>query len=150
MNKLEESVKKMLEIRGFSVLRSGWPDFLCTRRYTKQLPGTNITGEPVFVDEYGVMGVEVKSAKDKLTPTQETVHKVLRAARIPIFVVRPGDMPKFKTRHFLTIGEITHFKDGVGRARVEAKRVQQQIEQLQTRLRDLHDDMERASTIIGA
>jgi hypothetical protein len=35
MNGAERTVKAMLEERGYRVLRNGWPDFLCVRKYIK-------------------------------------------------------------------------------------------------------------------
>jgi hypothetical protein len=150
MNLFEQNVKKMLEDRGFRVIRNGWPDFLCLRKHVKQ-QGVFSSGKPNFVERYGLMGVEVKSRSDRLSATQIEVHKALQAARIPVFVVRPDDFndERFRTRHFLTGGEIGHFSDGIERARREAEHLQSEIDHLHRRLHELRGMMEAASTYLG-
>jgi hypothetical protein len=51
------------ESKGWTVLRSGWPDFFCYR----DLPdGTR-----------ECLGVEVKAGNDEMRPSQEAMHRVL-------------------------------------------------------------------------
>jgi hypothetical protein len=87
MNKLEKSVKETLEQQGFRVLRNGWPDFLCVRVDHRGM---------------GLVAVEVKSDYGRISDEQLEIHAALRAARIPVFVVRPNARPDFKHVQFVT------------------------------------------------
>jgi hypothetical protein len=59
----EQQVLIDYESKGWTVLRSGWPDFFCYR----DLPdGTR-----------ECLGVEVKAGADKVSSVQEALHKVL-------------------------------------------------------------------------
>jgi Holliday junction resolvase len=82
MNKLERAVKEVLEQQGFDVLRNGWPDFLCVRGR-------------------GLMAVEVKSDYGRISDEQLKIYEALRAANIPVFVVRPNDRPDFRHVQFM-------------------------------------------------
>jgi hypothetical protein len=150
MNGTERMVKDMLEQRGFRVLRNGWPDFLCLRKHVKK-QGIYFDGTPALTEVYGLMAVEVKSPKDALSETQREVHKALWAVRIPVFVVRPplDGSTGFKTRHFLTGGEITAFSDSVTSAKVKAEALQAQINCLQSQLAEINTRMDAASSVIG-
>jgi VRR-NUC domain len=117
MNGTEQKVRAELERRGFTVLQNGWPDFLCTRPIPYRPTGL------------GVMAVEVKSALDKLSVNQRTVHKALTAARLPVYVIRSGDeWPEdFKTHHILMPTEKRRVQES-------AKRITDEIAQLQKQL----------------
>ena len=150
MNATEQMVKTMLEQRGFRVLRNGWPDFLCIRKHVKQ-QGGYFDGNPAMTEVLGLMAVEVKGSKDKLSESQLEVHKALRAVRIPVYVVRtPLDGENgFRTRHSLTSGEISHFTDSVTKARTKAKALQTEIDRLQSQLAELNAQMDSAAGVIG-
>lgn len=57
----EEEVRQILLAEGWTVLRKGWPDFLCIR---PDKPST-------------VIAVEVKSVNDGYSPEQQTVISAL-------------------------------------------------------------------------
>lgn len=81
MTEFERKIKWHLERRGFTVLKRGWPDFLC------------------FDDGWRdgrLMCVEVKSKGDKLTPEQVLMHKMLKNAGIPVYVANEKTYEKLK------------------------------------------------------
>jgi hypothetical protein len=69
LTKLEASVARALHKEGFHVLRNGWPDFLA-------------------VQGKRIIGVEVKCAKDKVSPQQRMMHAALKRAGIQVMIVR--------------------------------------------------------------
>ena len=93
MNNNELQVKAALEGRGFKVLRNGWPDFLCLK--------------PLTGDRVGLLAVEVKTHKDRLSEEQKAVHSVLKSARIPVYVLRPGEeLRKLSSHQLITKNDI--------------------------------------------
>lgn len=87
----------MLEDRGFTVLSSGWPDFLCHRQISLNRNG-------IGLKTVGVMAVEVKFGKNRVREEQTQVHKILRAARIPVHVIRAD---KIKTLPSQTVHSLS-------------------------------------------
>jgi hypothetical protein len=123
MTPTEHAVKSLLEGRGFTVHRNGWPDFLCSRKVE--------LGGPWGESTHGVMAVEVKAGKDHLRPEQKVVHGVLRAVRIPVYVVRPhNSLTQLRTRHILSEREKYAINSAVAK-------ISEQIAELQTRLDNL-------------
>ena len=74
----ELNVRYALEKIGWTVHRSGWPDFLCIREKY---------GEPEEI-----IAVEVKSGNDSLKPEQKIIHHILKRAGINVQVIRPEDL----------------------------------------------------------
>lgn len=100
MNGNEQIVFQALQQRGFRVITRGWPDFLCVKH--KWLPDQRTWDAREVI---GAMAVEVKAGKDQLSADQEQVHSVLKAASIPVYVIRPEDAAKkrsFATTQFIT------------------------------------------------
>jgi len=73
-NLYEIKAKREMESMGWMVLQNGFPDFFCFRK-TKN-------------GDYQYKFVEVKSPKDKLTPSQKIVHKVFCDLGIPVEIKR--------------------------------------------------------------
>lgn len=61
---------QLLSDAGWTVYRSGWPDFLC-------------------IDETNnlAMGIEVKNGKDLVSEVQDQMHRALSDIGIPVYVV---------------------------------------------------------------
>lgn len=94
-NKFEEKVKMLFERNDFTVLQSGWPDFLVKRhgRYS------------------GIAAVEVKQGHDKVRPNQLKMHNMLKEAGIPVYVIRPEDLGDKTKKRFKKIINITDYKN---------------------------------------
>ena len=82
MNQSETEVKKILENRGCSVYKTGFPDFLVKHK----------SGAICFI--------EVKHGSDKVRTHQKEVHDVLKNAKIPVHVWKHPDDNK-KTFKFI-------------------------------------------------
>jgi hypothetical protein len=121
VNASEQVVREELEQRGFTVYRNGWPDFLAVRK-------TQLQGKECL----GVMGIEVKSGKDKLSEQQAIIHRILRQARFPIHVVSTQTIKDLKptTRTMLTEREIFDAHTGLKGIAEEINRLQKRIEEL--------------------
>lgn len=78
MNAYETWLKGKLEGQGWTVLRDGWPDFLCFR---------GSISAPAEV-----MAIEAKMPTQVLSSTQQEVRSILTASGIPYRLVRPGDI----------------------------------------------------------
>lgn len=78
MNAYELWLKQKLEEKGWTVLRNGWPDFLCFK------------GDLFKPTE--VLAVEGKRGTQLLTYDQLQIHTILRAAGVPCEVLRPSDV----------------------------------------------------------
>jgi VRR-NUC domain len=134
MNDLELRIKAMLEKRGYEVLRNGWPDFLCV-------------GTSPYGNRPTLMGVEVKSPNDDLSPDQIRMHQVLGAARIPIFVVKggagvgPAELPALRHTYLLTRTEINQLRQ-------QYDGVVAQAEQLRGLLQDLGETLEACDPLL--
>lgn len=104
MNQNERIILDALQKRGFSVLRNGWPDFLCIKNAydprTRQYIGL----------PNSAMCVEVKAGKDKLSAEQKAVHATLIKCGLPVYTVRAEDgdagIPFGRNRKFLTSAEM--------------------------------------------
>ena len=70
----EDEVTILLERYGWTTLRSGWPDVLCFKT----------DGETAQI-----MGVEVKTAHDKIRANQQVCHAWLNAMGLPVYVYTP-------------------------------------------------------------
>lgn len=77
-NRRENIVRKIYEADGWTVLNSGWPDFLCVR-------GKEIEE------------VEVKSSTNTLRPNQQQLQILLAKSGIKVATRRLG---KIQLRHF--------------------------------------------------
>ena len=111
VNRLEQEVKEKLEGRGYTVLRNGWPDFLCIRKVSKRTRTTY--GYEHHTEVYGLMGVEVKARGDKVSEDQRAVHRALRAAGIPVYVMGLDALDngeRISTKRFLTHADIKLLK----------------------------------------
>jgi hypothetical protein len=73
-NILEFRAAVLLKNEGWTVLRRGWPDFLCFR---------NVEGRTE------ILCVEVKSRNGRLSAEQMKAHELLRTANLPIRIMRP-------------------------------------------------------------
>ena len=82
MTPSEDIAKQIFERKGFTVLRNGWPDFLCYK--------DNGFGE------VRVLCVEVKTKGDGLRPEQERMHEVLKRMGFPVSVMYEEDVKEFK------------------------------------------------------
>ena len=88
MNSNEQKVAEYLQKkRGFRVIRRGWPDFLCVRQEYNKIT-KSYTGR-----FSGIVAVEVKAGKDRLSEDQAIVHAVLKLAGIPTYVLKPEQIP---------------------------------------------------------
>jgi len=77
MNKSESIVKEIIENKGCTVYKTGFPDFLVKHK----------SGAICFV--------EVKQGSDKVRDNQKEVHDVLKEAKIPVYVWKyPNDNEK--------------------------------------------------------
>jgi len=86
MNNFEKEVQEYFQADGWTVLRNGWPDFFCLK----------IVQQSYGAPEIKLSAVEVKRGADKLSMAQEAMHKALRQAGIPVWVIRPKDLVKKK------------------------------------------------------
>lgn len=86
--RFEDYVKSQLRSAGFSVLHSGWPDFMCFRTVRGPKIGSNqISSVELFV-------LECKQGSDKLRKEQRTIIRLLRMAGINVHIVHPGNVDK--------------------------------------------------------
>ena len=145
MNISEKLIKEKLEDRGFEVLRNGWPDFLCIRK-TQRYAGKDMHDNEVYEEISGSFAVEVKY-RSGLSAEQKAVHKVLKAARIPVYIIRPDDVIDRinpRRRVFLTNAEISHLKDMAGHAGKRATDLHAELEKLKTRILEIQRMIEAA------
>jgi hypothetical protein len=73
LNKTETKIYDWLEKHGATILKGGWPDFLCV----------------VSKKRRKVFCVEVKATGDPVTPAQRAVPEILAEAGIPVYVIDP-------------------------------------------------------------
>jgi len=153
MNAREIQVKLKLQQKGFTVLRNGWPDFLCIRTTTRKLPGTSANGDPAFEDIRGACAVEVKSRTDQLSPEQQAVRRVLQSARIPVYVVRPDDIDDAihtsKRRLFLTSEEIRNLHSLAEQAHIRSMQLKAEIKQLDEQVQNIVDMIGEAGAVLS-
>jgi len=83
MNKLEAKTKKAFEDLGFTVLKKGWPDFLCVKNNK-------------------AFAIEVKSENHDLSPDQKMMHKCLILLGVPVFVSKNSSQMNRVGREMLT------------------------------------------------
>ena len=77
MNKFERKVADKLEAEGWTVLNSGWPDFLAVKKKAN--------------GKWELKAVEVKSKKDSLRPNQcEMLDALSTIIPVRIMVEGPG------------------------------------------------------------
>ena len=74
-SKFEDALAVLYEKEGWTVLRNGWPDFLCVRK--RQEGG------------FDLMGVEVKAKGDKLRANQKLNLAALSLV-MPVYEVQEG------------------------------------------------------------
>jgi hypothetical protein len=72
MTPSEQAAHDCLRADGWTVLRNGWPDFLCFRRSSANHPE--------------IIAVEVKHHTDRLQPEQKAIHRLLMEAGLPIYL----------------------------------------------------------------
>lgn len=72
MNNTETAVAEALRTEGWTVLRRGWPDFLCHR-------------------DGMAAAIEVKSPRDRLSEDQVQIHRVLVRCGLPVQTVWVSD-----------------------------------------------------------
>jgi VRR-NUC domain len=68
----EQAAKNALEKRGWTVLKGGWPDFICTR---------------VVNGKIEMCMVEVKAEDSELSDRQVQMHRILRDLGIPVHIL---------------------------------------------------------------
>lgn len=74
MNDFERDFNDRMTQLGFTVLRNGWPDFLCMSRD-------------------GGFAVELKRGQDRVSAHQKQMHEALKNLGVAIVVARPEDLP---------------------------------------------------------
>ena len=94
-NNFEIKVKQLFERNGFTVLQTGWPDFLIKRNGRYE----------------GIAAVEAKQGSDKVRPNQKKMHNMLKEAGIPVYVVRPETLKAAEKQRFKKIVSITDYKN---------------------------------------
>ena len=92
LTRSEEEVRRVLSADGHTVLRNGWPDFLVISRKPVIMRGVRLI-------EKGVLGLEVKSGSDRLSPEQEATHNALCAAGVSVATVWEDNPGKLIARH---------------------------------------------------
>ena len=92
-NNFEIKVKQLFERNGFTVLQTGWPDFLIKRNGRYE----------------GIAAVEAKQGSDKVRPNQKEMHNMLKEAGIPVYVVRPETLKAAEKQRFKKIVSITDY-----------------------------------------
>lgn len=75
MNDYEQAIHDKFRAEGFTVLRNGWPDFLC-------------------LSDTRVFCIEAKQGTDFVKPSQIKMHTALMKLGIPTVVLRPEDFGK--------------------------------------------------------
>lgn len=73
MTRYEKTIREDLEKQGYTVLSSGWPDFLAYRMSSSGKPEIRL--------------VEVKAHSDHLRDNQKELHSVFSAYGLPVQVV---------------------------------------------------------------
>jgi hypothetical protein len=107
MNANEKLIADKLARKGFTIIDKGWPDFLCVKKQY-------VNGQKVY--EYatsGVMCVEVKAGKDKLSDAQKSVHAILKNIGLPVYTIHTDMLVEkrtFNTRRFITHDELRSAK----------------------------------------
>jgi hypothetical protein len=109
MNLGEQKLFDALCKKGFTVLRNGWPDFLCIKREY------NSFARRWEERPKGAMCVESRTGKDKVSEDQAKVHAVLRAVGLPVYIVNPNEFKYkgFPHATFLTYGELEQAKSEI-------------------------------------
>ena len=86
MSKFEDQVQAWLEDKGWTVLRSGWPDFFCLKYHA---PKGNL---PANGAGYRGFGLELKQGADFMRENQLAMHDALAKIGFPSYVMRPENM----------------------------------------------------------
>ena len=140
MNKSETQVAKYFEDQGYTVLSTGWPDLMLIRRGRYE----------------GVATVEVKRGSDKVRPNQEEMHKALRMAGVPIYVVHPNDIRgnyRFKKivtlEHYDSLRRQVHImKSGVQSLEGGIGRLQRDYEEIVMEMNRIIEGIEVSGVIL--
>jgi hypothetical protein len=102
LTKAERQAKEELEADGWTVIRNGWPDFLCYRTDPE-------------TDELTIRPIETKgpTVGRQLHGNQNEVAGLLAKAGLPVVVYKPGDLTVLYS--MLPVGE--RIKRGLEKAR---------------------------------
>lgn len=124
MNNRETKIFDFFRSEGFTVLRSGWPDFL-------------------VINENGGFCVEVKSGTQVLEPNQCIMREALERLGLPVYVmtVSPSNLNVSKLA-------LTERGPEVDMVEVGIKAVKQRLEELNVEVRRLEDLLRECSVVI--
>lgn len=137
----EKKVFEWLTKRNWTVLKRGWPDFLCVRKKKKVPAGCMFPDlsdcNPHCTNKYEIFCIEVKRNKmDLLRPQQQQMHCILRELGVPVYVVTEESLKLPEKRKVLKLNHdsldslrkrIFYAERSIEAASAEVRRMQEEL-----------------------